>query len=207
VNYCKRHASERLALCEQCRICVGLWPHRATLSWVDLQKGAKPLANHWSTIGRNRRNWPSFNHLPPDAHRCIRFSYKCLQFVLAADAALIIIQDEGAFAAEQFEVSEASAAPQRANQRRLERANPALGATAQKLPCQHTILIARPLHCRCPTPRDFVPWCISDAGLHGAEMGSSLPASEMLHNCCHLSDGQIRLRQNSPVTDHAAGPD
>jgi hypothetical protein len=39
----------------------------------------------------------------------------------------------------------------------------------------------RPLHYRCPTPRDFVPWCISDAGLHGAGMGSSSPASEMLH--------------------------
>ena len=32
-----------------------------------------------------------------------------------------------------------------------------------------------------PRPRDFVPWCISDAGLYGAGMGSSLPASEMLH--------------------------
>jgi hypothetical protein len=33
---------------------------------------------------------------------------------------------------------------------------------------QHTIPIARPLHCRCPTPRDFVPWGLSNAGLHGA---------------------------------------
>jgi hypothetical protein len=41
------------------------------------------------------------------------------------------------------------------------------------------------LHCRCPTPRDFVPWCISDAGPHGAGMGSSLPASEMLHTSGH----------------------
>jgi hypothetical protein len=30
-----------------------------------------------------------------------------------------------------------------------------------------------------------VPWCISDAGLHGAGMGSSLPASEMLHISGH----------------------
>ena len=35
--------------------------------------------------------------------------------------------------------------------------------------------------CRRPTHRDFVPSCISDAGVYGAGMGSSLPASEMLH--------------------------
>jgi hypothetical protein len=46
---------------------------------------------------------------------------------------------------------------------------------------QHAFLIA-PAAPSVPPPRDFVPWCISDAGLYGAGMGSSLPASEMLHN-------------------------
>jgi hypothetical protein len=36
-------------------------------------------------------------------------------------------------------------------------------------------------HSTVGAPRAFVPWCISDAGLYGAGMGSSLPASEMLH--------------------------
>jgi hypothetical protein len=40
----------------------------------------------------------------------------------------------------------------------------------------------RPLHCRCFTPRDFVPWRFSDAGSERGD-GLGMPASEKLHKC------------------------
>src|SRR5262245_4712568 len=60
---------------------------------------------------------------------------------------------------------------------------------------RHAILIA-PAALSVPTPRDFVPWCISDAGLYGAGMGSSLPASEMpasemLHTMLHTASEML----------------
>jgi hypothetical protein len=63
---------------------------------------------------------------------------------------------------------------------------------------------------RCPTPRDFVPWRFSDAGIRACRLASSWPASENLRRKSH-SRGEDRTTaaggQRSFALSHRGGSD